>query len=84
MFQTRAADVILSLAGVQYFIVGTHRFTLGNGISFSIYVSPYTPKFGDYAFMYCFHEDHFSSRKTQPPKKKQLSQSQYQKDSTSS
>ncbi|KAG9741506.1 Metallo-dependent phosphatase, partial [Aureobasidium melanogenum] len=37
-------------AGVTYLEEGTHTFTLKNGASFSIFVSPYSPAFGDWAF----------------------------------
>ncbi|KEQ92815.1 hypothetical protein AUEXF2481DRAFT_7184 [Aureobasidium subglaciale EXF-2481] len=37
-------------AGVIYLDEGTHHFTLQNGASFSIYVSLYSPAFGDWAF----------------------------------
>ena len=32
--------------GVLYLTEGVHRFTLSNSVTFSIYASPYTPKFG--------------------------------------
>ena len=48
-------------AGVTYLTEGTHKFTLSNGVTFSIYASPYTPKFGEFAFMYLPHEDRFNN-----------------------
>ncbi|THW88758.1 Metallo-dependent phosphatase [Aureobasidium pullulans] len=39
-------------AGVTYLEQGTHTFTLKSGVSFSIYVSPYSPAINDYAFGY--------------------------------
>jgi hypothetical protein len=46
-------------AGVTYLDEGTHSFTLKNGASFSIFVSPYSPAFGDWAFGYAPSEDRF-------------------------
>ena len=48
-------------AGVTFLNEGTHSFTLKNGAKFSIYVSPYTPAFGDWAFAYKPHQDRFNS-----------------------
>lgn len=39
-------------ANVTYLTEGLHKFMLQNGTSFSIYVSPYTPEYGDWAFGY--------------------------------
>ena len=47
-------------AGVIFLNEGTHCFTLKNGASFTIYVSPYTPAFGNWAFAYKHHEDRFN------------------------
>ena len=47
-------------AGVSFLHEGTHQFTLKNGTEFTIYVSPYTPAFGDWAFAYKHHEDRFN------------------------
>ena len=47
-------------AGVLFLNEGTHLFTLKNGARFTIYVSPYTPAFGDWAFAYKHHEDRFN------------------------
>lgn len=44
-------------AGVIYLNEGTHSFTLRSGATFSIYVSPYTPAFCDWAFSYAHNED---------------------------
>jgi predicted phosphohydrolase len=46
-----------------------HKFALSNCVTFSIYASPYTPKFGDYAFMYDFHEDRFNNAEQATPGK---------------
>lgn len=46
-------------AGVTYLNEGTHTFNLCNGATFTIYVSPYTPIFGDWAFAYPQSEDRF-------------------------
>ncbi|KAL8729390.1 MAG: hypothetical protein Q9166_004783 [cf. Caloplaca sp. 2 TL-2023] len=47
-------------AGVTYLTEGTHTFTLTSGATFKIYVSPYTPEFGDWAFGYWNHQDRFN------------------------
>ncbi|KAL8799470.1 MAG: hypothetical protein Q9182_005875 [Xanthomendoza sp. 2 TL-2023] len=47
-------------AGVIFLNEGTHSFTLKNGATFSIYASPYTPVFCDWAFAYEHHEDRFN------------------------
>lgn len=47
-------------AGVTYLVEGTHEFTLASGATFKIYVSPYTPEFGDWAFSYAQSEDRFN------------------------
>ena len=47
-------------AGVLFLNEGTHTFTLRNGATFRIYVSPYTPAFGDWAFAYGPDEDRFN------------------------
>lgn len=48
-------------AGVTYLHEGTHSFTLRSGATFSIYVSPYTAAFSDWAFAYAHHEDRFNA-----------------------
>ncbi|KAL8750588.1 MAG: hypothetical protein Q9199_006965, partial [Rusavskia elegans] len=48
-------------AGVTYLIEGTHEFKLANGATFKIYVSPYTPAYGDWAFAYARSEDRFNA-----------------------
>ncbi|CAO1598999.1 hypothetical protein XANCAGTX0491_002745 [Xanthoria calcicola] len=48
-------------AGVTYLVEGTHEFTLASGATFKIYVSPYTPEFGDWAFAYALSEDRFNT-----------------------
>lgn len=48
-------------AGVTFLKEGTHTFTLKNGAKFSIFVSPYTPAFCDWAFSYAHHEDRFNA-----------------------
>ena len=47
-------------AEVSFLNEGTHEFTLKNGTRFTIYVSPYTPAIGDWAFAYKHHEDRFN------------------------
>lgn len=48
-------------AGVSFLDEGTHSFTLKSGAKFTIFVSPYTPVFGDWAFAYDLNEDRFNS-----------------------
>ena len=48
--------------GVLFLNEGTHTFTLNNGATFTIYVSPYTPAFGDWAFAYKPDEDRYNDR----------------------
>ena len=47
-------------AGTTYLNEGTHSFTLRSGATFSIYVSPYSPAFCDWAFAYAHNEDRFN------------------------
>ena len=47
-------------AGVTFLSEGTHSFTLKNSAKFTIYVSPYTPAFCDWAFAYERHQDRFN------------------------
>ena len=44
-------------SGVSFLNEGTHFFTLKSGASLRIYVSPYSPAFGNWAFAYQHHED---------------------------
>lgn len=48
-------------AGVAYLAEGRHEFTLQNGVSFSIFVSPYQPECGNWAFGYKHTEDRWSN-----------------------
>ena len=48
-------------SGVLFLDEGTHSFTLRSGASFTIYVSPYTPAFCDWAFADERHEDRFNT-----------------------
>ncbi|KAG9658293.1 Metallo-dependent phosphatase, partial [Aureobasidium melanogenum] len=48
-------------AGVTYLEEGAHTFTLSNGASFSIFVSAYSPAFGDWAFAAVPSEDRFAN-----------------------
>ena len=54
-------------AGITYLNEGTHTFSLTNGTKFTIYVSPYTPTFGDWVFAYTQHEDRFGSHSATAP-----------------
>ena len=49
-------------AGLTYLHEGTHPFNLKNGLHFKIYVSSYTPAFGDWAFAYKPNEDRFNQQ----------------------
>lgn len=46
--------------GVYYLEEGTHEFVLRDGRRFTIYATPYTPRFGDFAFGYGGEEDRFN------------------------
>ncbi|KAK5018271.1 hypothetical protein LTR16_001655 [Cryomyces antarcticus] len=51
----RARDV-----AVTYLEEGMHQFKLRSGAKFTVYASPYTPFFCDWAFPYAAHEDRFN------------------------
>lgn len=46
--------------GIYYLDEGTHSFTLKDGRSFKVYATPYTPKYGDFAFLYGKDDDRFN------------------------
>lgn len=46
--------------GVHLLDEGLHAFALGDGRSFTIFASPFTPEFGGYAFSYPRDENHFN------------------------
>jgi hypothetical protein len=46
-------------AGITYLTEGTHTFTLKNGTTFSVFISPYQPECGEWAFDYPRSQDHF-------------------------
>ena len=48
-------------AGITYIQEGTYTFTLGNGATFKVYASPYTPGSGDWAFSYQPLDDRFNN-----------------------
>lgn len=48
-------------AGVLFLNEGTYSFNLKSGARFTIYVSPYTPAFRNWAFAYKHHEDRFNT-----------------------
>lgn len=60
-------------AGVTYLTEGTHNITLKSGVTFSIYVSPYQPVCGDWAFGYERTKDRYSVK----PAKGTMSTSQH-------
>jgi len=47
-------------SGIRYLEEGTHTFTLRSGATFTVYASPWTPKFGVSAFQYPTNEDRFN------------------------
>lgn len=47
-------------ANVTFLEEGTHTFTLSSGAKFSLYASPWTPKYGESAFQYATAEDRFN------------------------
>ena len=48
-------------AGVTFLTEGIRSFALTTGAKFLIYVSPYTPAFGNWAFAYAHSEDRFNT-----------------------
>lgn len=54
-------------AGIAYLEEGTYTFTLRNGATFTIYASPYSAAFGDWAFGYSATQDRFNDPKAQNP-----------------
>lgn len=48
-------------AGVTFLDEGLHSFRLRSGVAFKIWVTPFTPAFGGYAFAYGEDEDRFAS-----------------------
>lgn len=51
-------------AGIRYLEEGLYTFTLSNGARFTVYASPYTPEFCQWAFPYERHIDRYNP---QPP-----------------
>ncbi|KOC11508.1 Ser/Thr protein [Aspergillus flavus AF70] len=47
-------------AGIRYMEEGVQTFTLGNGARFTVYASPYTPEFCQWAFAYDRDTDRFN------------------------
>lgn len=47
--------------GVRLLEEGTHKITLHDGRSLTLYASPYTPEFNGYAFAYAEEEDRFNT-----------------------
>ncbi|KAK8176258.1 hypothetical protein BC567DRAFT_226661 [Phyllosticta citribraziliensis] len=52
--------------GVTFLQEGTHKFTLRNGASFTVFASPHTPRFGQSAFQYPTGEDRFNPSEVTP------------------
>ncbi|KAF9699708.1 hypothetical protein EKO04_002647 [Ascochyta lentis] len=46
--------------GTHYLDEGVHSFALKDGRSFKVYATPYTPEFGEFAFLYGEDEDKFN------------------------
>jgi predicted MPP superfamily phosphohydrolase len=51
---------VASKSGITFLEEGTYTFTLSSGTSFTIYASPFTPKYGSSAFQYPTVEDRFN------------------------
>jgi len=47
--------------GIRFLEEGTHTFVLKNGVSFTVYTSPWTPQYGSSAFQYPSSEDRFNA-----------------------
>lgn len=47
-------------AGVTYLTEGAHTFSLSNGAKSTVYASPYSLEYGDWAFMYWKRQDGFN------------------------
>ncbi|KAI9652975.1 MAG: hypothetical protein M1831_006304 [Alyxoria varia] len=52
--------------GVCLLDEGLHQFTLKSGASFTVYASPYTPKFGESAFQYNTNNDRYNPTECTP------------------
>jgi predicted MPP superfamily phosphohydrolase len=57
---SRISSSVASKSGITFLEEGTHTFTLSSGASFTIYASPFTPKYGASAFQYPTGEDRFN------------------------
>lgn len=57
---TTMTGPLADAAGVSFLCEGTHSFTLKSGARFTLYVSPYTPAFCDWAFAYEHNQDRFN------------------------
>lgn len=59
----RARELFASFAskGVRLLEEGTHKISLQDGRSLTLYASPYTPEFNGYAFAYTQEEDRFNA-----------------------
>ncbi|KAF7597066.1 hypothetical protein BBP40_010540 [Aspergillus hancockii] len=51
-------------AGIRYMEEGVQTFTLSNGVKFTVYASPYTPEFCQWAFAYDRDTDRYNTRST--------------------
>ncbi|ORY19798.1 hypothetical protein BCR34DRAFT_620814 [Clohesyomyces aquaticus] len=53
-------DPEASNSGITFLEEGTNKFTLKSGASFTVYASPYMPKYGPSAFQYASREDRYN------------------------
>ena len=53
--------------GIYYLNEGRYGFTLKDGRSFTVYATPYTPEFGEFAFSYGEEEDRFNNGPNKVP-----------------
>jgi hypothetical protein len=54
------SSLAISKNGITFLEEGTHTFTLSSGVSFTIFASPFTPKYGASAFQYPTGEDRYN------------------------
>ncbi|KAF1958808.1 hypothetical protein CC80DRAFT_468558 [Byssothecium circinans] len=63
---TIISDYEASTPGLHFLKEGTHTFTLKSGATFTIYASPYTPRYGSSAFQYPSGKDRFNYEESTP------------------
>ena len=57
-------DPTTRASGIVFLEEGTHSFVLESGAKFTVYASPYTPRYGESAFQYPSGQDRFNSTGT--------------------